>query len=101
MTQAQFQALITEVQNLKIEIKNYMSTTDLEKQNLEAHVDLCSERYKGLHDRLSAIEVRLGKMNEDMTSGHKSQSKTIKATAGTVVAGLLSTVAVILMKFPG
>ena len=101
MTQAQFQALITEVQNLKIEIKNYMSTTDLEKSNLEAHVDLCSERYKGLHDRLSAIEVRLGKMNEDMTTGHKSQSKTIIATAGTVVAGLLSTVVVILMKFPG
>ena len=101
MTQAQVQALITEVQTLKIEIKNYMSTTDLEKQNLEAHVDLCSERYKGLHDRLSAIEVRLGKMNEDMTSGHKSQSKTIIATAGTVVAGLLSTVVVILMKFPG
>ena len=101
MTQAHLQALIFEVQNLKIEIKNYMSTTDLEKQNLEAHVDLCSERYKGLHDRLSAIEVRLGKMNEDMTTGHKSQSKTIIATAGTVVAGLLSTVVVILMKFPG
>ena len=97
MTQAQFQALIFEVQNLKSEIRNYMSTTDLEKQNLEAHVDLCSERYKGLHDRLSAIEVRLGKMNEEMTEGHKSQSKTIIATAGTVIAGL----AVILMKFPG
>ena len=101
MTQAQFQALILEVQNLKGEIRNYMSTTDLEKQNLEAHVDLCSERYKGLHDRLSAIEVRLGKMNEEMTAGHKSQTKTIIATAGTVVAGLLSTVVVILMKKPG
>ena len=101
MTQAQFQAIITEVQNLKTEIKNYMSTTDLEKQHLEAHVDLCSERYKGLHDRLSAIEVRLGRMNEEMTAGHKSQTKTIIATAGTVVAGLLSTVVVILMKMPG
>ena len=101
MTQAQFQAIITEVQNLKTEIKNYMSTTDLEKQNLEAHVDLCSERYKGLHDRLSAIELRLGKMNEDMIAGQKSSSKTIIATAGTVVAGLLSTVVVILMKMPG
>ena len=101
MTQAHLQALILEVQLLKNEIRNYMSTTDLEKQNLEAHVDLCSERYKGLHDRLSAIEVRLGKMNEEMTQGHKSQSKTIIATAGTVIAGLLSTVAVILMKFPG
>ena len=88
MTQAQLQAIITEVQLLKSEIRNYMSTTELEKTNLEAHVDLCSERYKGLHDRLSAIEVRLGKMNEEMTAGHKSQTKTIIATAGTVVAGL-------------
>ena len=89
MNQAHLQALIFEVRRLKNEIKNYMSTTDLEKTNLEAHVDLCSERYKGLHDRLSAIEVRLGKMNEEMTAGHKSQTKTIIATAGTVVAGLL------------
>ena len=101
MTQAHLQALIIEVQSLKNEIKNYMSTTELEKQNLEAHVDLCSERYKGLHDRLSAIEVRLGKMNEDMIAGQKSSAKTIIATAGTVVAGLLSTVVVILMKMPG
>ncbi len=101
MTQAHLQAIIAEVQNLKIEIRNYMSTTDLEKQNLEAHVDLCAERYKGLHDRLSAIEVRLAKMNEDMGTSHKSTTKTIIATAGTVVAGLLSTVVVILMKMPG
>ena len=101
MDQANVQALIFEVRTIKNEIKNYMSTTDLEKTNLEAHVDLCSERYKGLHDRLSAIEIRLGKMNEEMTAGHKSQTKTIIATAGTVVAGLLSTVVVILMKMPG
>ena len=101
MIQAHLQALIMEVKNLKNEVKNYMSTTDLEKQNLEAHVDLCSERYKGLHDRLSAIEMRLGKMNEDMLAGQKSSTKTIIATAGTVVAGLLSTVVVILMKMPG
>ena len=101
MTQDHLQALLMEVNLLKIEIEKFMSTTDLEKQNLEAHVDLCSERYKGLHDRLSAIEVRLGRMNEEMTAGHKSQTKTIIATAGTVVAGLLSTVVVILMKMPG
>ena len=101
MEQAQLQALITEVRLLKKDLKRYMSTTELEKQNLEAHVDLCSERYKGLHDRLSAIELRLAKMNEDMSVGHKSQSKTIIATAGTVVAGLLSTMVVILMKMPG
>ena len=46
-----------------------MSTTELEKQNLEAHVDLCSERYNRLHDRLSAIEVHLTKMNEKIIIG--------------------------------
>jgi hypothetical protein len=63
-------------------------------------VDLCSERYKGLHDRLSAIEVRLGKMNEDMLVGQKSSKTTIIMTAGTVIAGLLSTMVVLLIKMP-
>lgn len=78
-----------------------MSTTDLEKQNLEAHVDLCAERYKGLHDRLTAIEQTLQRINTDMTLGHKSTSKTLIATAGTVIAGLLSTIVVVLLKMPG
>ena len=101
MQQAQLQALLTEVKILKRDLERFMSTTELEKQNLEAHVDLCSERYKGLHDRLSAIEIRLAKMNEETVTHHKSSQKTIIATAGTVVAGLLSTVVVILMKMPG
>ena len=99
MTQAEYLAVKRDLLSLKKELK--FMPTDLEKTNLEAHVDLCSERYKGLHDRLSAIEVRLGRMNEDIVSGQKSHSKTIIATAGTVVAGLLSTVVVILMKMPG
>lgn len=98
--QAQFTIIINEIESLKQELKN-MSTTELEKQNLEAHVDLCSERYKGLHDRLSAIEIRLSRMNEDMLVGQKSSRTTIIATAGTVIAGLLSTMVVLLMKMPG
>jgi len=74
------------------------NTTELEKQNLEAHVDLCAERYKGLHDRLSAIEGSLKRMNDDLLLNHKSTAKTLIMTAGTVVAGLLSTVVVILLK---
>ena len=99
MTQAQFQALYNHLTDVKKELR-FMST-DLEKQNLEAHVDLCAERYKGLHDRLSAIETTLQHINEDMKTGQKSHSKTIIATAGTVIAGLLSTVDVILMKMTG
>ena len=100
MTQAEYQTLKKHLDDVKREIK-YIMPTELEKTNLEAHVDLCSERYKGLHDRLSAIEHRLGKINEDMKTGQKSHSKTIIATAGTVIAGLLSTMVVLLMKMPG
>ena len=98
MTQAEYLTLKKHLEEVKKELK-YMPT-ELEKTNLEAHVDLCSERYKGLHDRLSAIEHRLGKINEDMKTGQKSHSKTIIATAGTVIAGLLSPMVVLLMKMP-
>ena len=98
MAQAEYQTLKKHLEDVKRELK-YMPT-ELEKTNLEAHVDLCSERYRNLHDRLSAIEVRLGKMHEDHANHHKSHTKTIIATAGTVLAGLLSVVVVILMKMP-
>ena len=102
MKQADVQYIITEVRNLKKELEKYMGqhTTELEKQNLEAHVDLCAERYKGLHDRLSAIEISLKGMNEDMLAGQKSSKTTIIMTAGTVIAGLLSTMVVLLIKMP-
>ena len=92
MTQAEYLAVKRDLLSLKKELK--FMPTELEKTNLEAHVDLCTERYNRLHDRLSAIEVRLGKINDDMKIGHKSNSKT-------VIAGLLSTMVVLLMKMPG
>ena len=101
MLQAQFQAIGQEIKQIKQELREFiiiMSTTDLEKQNLEAHVDLCSERYKGLHDRLSAIEISINRLSEDMLSGQKSSKTTIIMTAGTVIAGLLSTMVVLLIK---
>ena len=96
MTQAEYLAVKRDIFELKREL-NYMPT-ELEKTNLEAHVDLCTERYKGLHDRLSAIEVRLGQINDDMKLGHKSNYKTVIAAAGTVIAGLLSTMVVLLIR---
>jgi tetrahydromethanopterin S-methyltransferase subunit G len=96
MTQAEYLILKKHLDDVKRELK-YMPT-ELEKTNLEAHVDLCSERYERLHDRLSGIEVRLGKINDDMKTGHKSNSKTVIAAAGTVIAGLLSTMVVLLIK---
>ena len=94
--QARLREIHSQVAELKRELRQIMS--DLEKTNLEAHVDLCAERYKGLHDRLSAIETSLKRLSDDVLEGQKSQSKTLIMTAGTVVAGLLSTIVVVLMK---
>ena len=34
-----------------------MSTTDIEKKNLEAHVELCAERYASLDNKLDSFEI--------------------------------------------
>jgi uncharacterized protein YPO0396 len=34
-------------------------TTEIEKKSLEAHVELCAERYRSLDDRLDAVNARI------------------------------------------
>jgi chromosome segregation ATPase len=34
-------------------------TTDIEKHNLEAHVELCAERYKFLETKLATLEDKI------------------------------------------
>ena len=74
-------------------------TTELEKTSLEAHVDLCALRYANLDNRLSTVESTLKEIHADVKLGQTSVTKVLVGTAGTVVAGLLSTMVVILMKF--
>ena len=75
-----------------------MSTTALEKENLEAHVDLCEQRYKNLETRMVNIESKVEHIHRDITAGQKSMTKVIIGAAGTIVAGLLSTIVVILIN---
>jgi tetrahydromethanopterin S-methyltransferase subunit G len=72
--------------------------TALEKKNLEAHVDLCQQRYEALEGRLSKIEEKVEAIHSDMQEGQKSMTKELIGTAGTIVAGLLSTIVVILLN---
>lgn len=39
-----------------------MTTTDIEKESLEAHVELCSERYKTLKENIISVDTRMGKV---------------------------------------
>ena len=72
--------------------------TNLERESLEAHVDLCALRYEQLDNRLTNLETKVDDIHEDIVNGQKSLSKVIIGTAGTVVAGVLSIVVTILLK---
>ena len=72
--------------------------TNLERENLEAHVDMCEQRYINLEARLDKIESKVEHIHLDITNGNKSMIKVMIGAAGTVVAGLLSTIVVILMN---
>jgi len=69
---------------------------DIERTNLEVHVDLCAQRYENLDRRLLAIEEKFGELQDSIEKGHSSMIKVIIGTAGTVVAGVLSVLVVLL-----
>jgi len=73
--------------------------TALERSSLEAHVDLCALRYKNLNDRITTVENTLTNIRKDIKDGQMSLTKVLIGTAGTVVAGLLSTIVVIIVNF--
>ena len=82
-----------------------MSTTDLERTNLEAHVDLCAERYKGLETRLENVEKavkdlhqEMRRMHDESMKNHQSSNRILLGSAATVAAGILSTIIVLLMN---
>jgi hypothetical protein len=75
-----------------------LTSTELEKESLEAHVDLCALRYEQLDTRLTKVEETLEDIRNDMRSGNNNLIKVIVGSAGTIVAGLLSTIVVLLMS---
>jgi hypothetical protein len=81
-----------------LENKVSSNSTDLEKQSLEAHVDLCALRYESLDRRLQNVETEIKGIREDMKQGQNSLAKVIIGATGTIIAGMLSTIVVLLMN---
>jgi hypothetical protein len=71
---------------------------DIEKENLEAHVDLCAQRYEQLDTRLTKIEGKFGELQKLIEAGQNSMIRVVIGTAGTVVTGVLSVLFVLLTK---
>lgn len=75
-----------------------MSATNIEKESLEAHVELCQQRYENLDSRLNKIEEKVESVHRDILEGNKAMIKVFIGAAATVIVGFLSTVAVVLEK---
>ncbi len=102
--------------------------SELEKTNLEVHVDMARQRYRILEEKVETIDERvdrltmeivefrkehaqnindlkethlssLSAMREEAAEQSQSTTKVIIGAAGTVVAGLLSTIVVLLVAF--
>jgi len=74
------------------------SPTDIEKENLESHVELCALRYDSLDKRLTSIESKVSGLQKLIEDSNASMTKVLIGTGGTVVAGILSLVVVLLTK---
>lgn len=47
-----------------------MDTTDIEKKSLEAHVELCAERYSALETRIDSMIVCIDEIKSDIREMH-------------------------------
>jgi ABC-type enterobactin transport system permease subunit len=52
-----------------------MDTTDIEKKSLEAHVELCAERYRMLELKIQNVESDVGSVKTMVTEVHDMMQK--------------------------
>ena len=71
---------------------------DIERTNLEVHVDLCAQRYESLDNRLTSIENKFVDLQKLIEAGNSSMTKVVVGTAGTIVTGVLSVLFVLLSR---
>lgn len=83
-----------------------MSTTQIEKENLEAHVELCAERYDALETKLdtveekvSSLETSVGEIKDMITHLDRRRSTQLITWAGTAITMLIGVVGWLLTKF--
>lgn len=72
--------------------------TDIEKENLEAHVELCAQRYDSLEKRLTSIEGKVAALQDAVEKSSLNTIKVLIGTAGTIIVACISLLGVILTK---
>lgn len=89
---------------------NKIIPTDIEKESLEAHVELCSQRYDAMKDNMERMEDRLTnvenivKQIKDMLAEKENQAyKKLLGIGFTIIGSLLTTLlgmALYIIKLP-
>ena len=72
-------------------------STAIEKQSLEAHVELCAERYEKLDNKLTTVEKKVEKLEEHIVAIRESlagsgdrQSKQLVAIGTAIISVLIT-----------
>jgi uncharacterized protein YlxW (UPF0749 family) len=74
--------------------------TQIEKENLEAHVELCAQRYDALETRLDSVEKKITTLQDTIEKSSLNTIKILIGTAGTIIVAVLSLIGVIITKMP-
>jgi hypothetical protein len=81
-------------------------TTDIEKKSLEAHVELCAERYRHLETKLETVESKITglgtvirEVHDMMISIKDRRNNQIIAWGGSLVVMLLGVIAWFFVRF--
>lgn len=91
--------------------------SELEKTNLEVHVDMSRQRYANLSEKVETLDERLdavfteigtfrkehaesmAKLREETATNAQGTQKVFVGAAASVIAGLLGTIVVLLVAF--
>lgn len=81
-------------------------TTDIEKKSLEAHVELCAQRYKFLEDKLDSVEEKCDQLVSTVAGvkstidkmAEKGNDRLINWGVG-VIAFLIATIGYLLKSY--
>lgn len=81
-------------------------STNIEKTNLEAHVELCAERYEKLENKLETVEKKVGQLEthiieikQTLAGAGDKQSKQLIAIGTAIISVLITGLITVLVHF--
>lgn len=82
------------------------STTEIEKKSLEAHVELCAERYAALDSKLETLEKKVDKLEshivgikETLAGVGDKQSRQLLTIGTAIISVLITGVITLIINF--